>query len=184
MKTVRKILLILLAWIFLHIICTVIDGLIDRKESADIALVLGSKVNEDGTLSKRLEKRMECAVGLYDAGRVKKFVVSGGIGKEGFREGDKMKEYMVRNGVPDSAVIVDNNGKNTLQSVQNILAMQSDLHFNKVIVVSQYYHLTRTKMLFRKMGFGDVDSVSPSYFEWRDIYSLLREFVAFYAELI
>ncbi|WP_255352799.1 hypothetical protein [Pedobacter sp. Leaf194] len=40
---------------------------------ADLAVVLGSKVNEDGTLSVRLEKRMECVVNVYRSGRVKKY---------------------------------------------------------------------------------------------------------------
>jgi len=147
---------------------------------ADIAVVLGNKVNEDGTLSDRLEKRMECGLDLYRSGRVKKILVSGGLGKEGFFEGDKMKEYLIKNKVPDSVVTVDNYGNNTLATVKNTLKLQDSLEFKSIIVVSQYFHLTRTKMLFRKLHFVNVSSVSPQYFEFRDIYSLLREFVAFY----
>jgi vancomycin permeability regulator SanA len=183
MKPAKRILLILVTWLLLHIVCTAIDGLIDRKENADLALILGSKVNEDGTLSTRLEKRLDCGLGLYQDHRVPKLIVSGGNGKEGFREGDKMREYLLKKGVPDSCIIVDNEGNNTTQSVQNTLFLQPSLHYSKVIVVSQYYHLTRAKMLFRKLGLRDVDSASPYYFEWRDIYSLLREFAAFYVQL-
>lgn len=36
------------------------------------------------------------------------------------------------------------------------------------------------QVLFRKQHFKNVSSISPQYFELRDIYSLLREFVAYY----
>jgi vancomycin permeability regulator SanA len=171
---------ILLLWLCGHLIYITIDGLTDKNKHADIAVILGNTVNEDGTLSKRLEKRMECGLNLYRSGRVKKIVVSGGLGKEGFYEGDKMKEYLIKNKVPDSVIIVDNFGNNTLATVNNTLKLKDSLHFQSLIVVSQYFHLTRTKMLFRKQNFKNVSSVSPQYFEMRDLYSLLREFVAYY----
>lgn len=58
-------LITLLVWIVTHISYTLIDGLISYKEKADLAVVLGSKVNEDGTLSKRLTQRLECVLALY-----------------------------------------------------------------------------------------------------------------------
>ncbi|MDI9871901.1 YdcF family protein [Flectobacillus roseus] len=173
---------ILFSWVCGHLIFITIDGLTDKNNRADIAVILGNKVNEDGTLSERLEKRMECGLSLYHSGRVKKILVSGGLGKEGFYEGDKMKEYLIKNNVPDSVIILDNLGNNTLATVNNTLKLQDSLNFQSIIVVSQYFHLTRTKMLFRKKHFEDVSSVSPKYFEIRDIYSLLREFVAYYVE--
>lgn len=160
---------------------TIIDGLTDKKQQADIAVVLGNKVNEDGTLSKRLEERMECSINLYHDRRVKRILVSGGLGKEGFYEADKMKDYLVKNNIPDSVIIIDNFGSNTMATVDNTLKLKDSLNFQSIIVVSQYYHLTRTKMLFKKRQFYNTTSVSPKYFELRDIYSLLREFVAYYS---
>jgi len=173
-----------LSWFIVHSIVISIDGRIDKKLSADVAVILGSKVNEDGTLSERLQKRVECGVELYNAGRVKKIIVSGGFGKEGFFEGDKMRDYLIAKGIPDSVIVVDNKGDNTELTVKNTIALQHNLHFKSVIVVSQYFHVTRTKMLFRKYGFGNVSSVSPNYFEWRDFYSLIREFFGFYTQVL
>lgn len=179
-RTFKIFITILLLWLCGHLIYIIVDGLTDKNMHADIAVVLGNTVNEDGTLSERLEKRMECGLNLYRYGRVKKILVSGGLGKEGFYEGDKMKEYLIKNKVPNSVIIVDNFGNNTLATVNNTLKLKDSLHFQSLIVVSQYFHLTRTKMLFRKQHFENVSSVSPQYFELRDIYSLLREFVAYY----
>ncbi len=174
---------ILILWFLLHTVYTIVDGLSDDGKSVDVALILGSKVNVDGTLSVRLEKRLECGLKLYKNGRVKKIIVSGGLGKEGFYEGDKMQEYLLNKGVAEADIIVDNYGFNTNASVENAMKIKDSLNFRDIIVVSQYFHLTRTKMLFRKNDFDNVSSVSPKYFELRDIYSMFREFLAFYSEL-
>jgi uncharacterized SAM-binding protein YcdF (DUF218 family) len=79
-------------------------------------------------------------------------------------------------------IIVDNFGNNTTATVNNTLKLKDSLNIHSLIVVSQYFHLTRTKMLFRKRHFDNLSSVSPKYFEFRDIYSLLREFAAYYIE--
>lgn len=169
-------------WFLVHSVFITIDGLSDNKKAADIALILGNKVNQDGTLSERLVNRLDCGVALYRAKRVSKIIVSGGLGKEGFYEGDKMKAFLRLNGVPDSSIIVDNFGNNTAASVDNTLKLRDSLHFNSVIAVSQYFHLTRIKMLFRKRNFNNINTVSPGYFEIRDFYSLVREFGAYYTE--
>lgn len=180
-----KLLFILfIAWFLVHSMFITIDGLNDDKKSGDVAVILGSKVNEDGSLSERLEKRLECGLQLYKNGRVKKIIVSGGLGKEGFYEGDKMKAYLVEKGIPETLIIVDNFGNNTLATVENTIKLKKKLNFKSIIVVSQYFHVTRTKMLFKKKGFKTISSVSPNYFETRDFYSILREFAAFYTELI
>lgn len=173
-------LIIVLIWFVVHIAYTITDGLSNNGKNADIAVIPGSKVNEDGTLSERLEKRMQCGLTLYQSGRVKKIIVSGGLGKEGFYEGQKMKDYLLSKQVPDSLIIVDDKGNTTLATVENTLKLKDSLKFESLIVVSHYFHVTRTKKLFRKKGFQNVSSVSPMYFELRDFYSLFREFVAYY----
>lgn len=179
-KSLKLLSILFFLWFSIHIIYIIIDGNKDEGKSADIAVILGTTVNTDGTLSERLEKRMECGLKLYQDGRVKKIIVSGGLGKEGFLEGDKMKDYLLGKGMPDSLVIVDNKGNNTTATVANTLQMKDSLHYNSIIVVSQYFHLMRTKMLFKKGGFENVSSVSPDYSEYRDFYSLFREFFAYY----
>ncbi|MDQ0594683.1 vancomycin permeability regulator SanA [Chryseobacterium ginsenosidimutans] len=179
-KICKVIASIFVAWFIIHSLYIVIDGVYDQKKSGDLAVILGSKVNENGTLSKRLEKRLESGIELYRNHRIKRILVSGGLGKEGFYEGDKMREFLLLKGIPDSLIIIDNHGDNTRATVENTLQLRSKLNFNSIIVVSQYFHVTRTKKLFKDQGFENVTSVSPDYFEWRDLYSILREFPAYY----
>lgn len=183
-KKIKLVILLFTTWFLVHSIFITIDGLKDDEKSGEVAVILGSKVNEDGSLSERLEKRLECGLQLYKNDRVKQIIVSGGLGKEGFYEGDKMKAFLVEKGVPETLVIVDNFGNNTSATVDNTIKLKKKLNIKSIIVVSQYFHLTRTKMLFKKRGFNNISSASPNYFEIRDFYSILREFAAYYTELI
>ena len=172
----------LILWVVGHVTYTIFDGVTDEKKSADVAVILGNKVNQDGTLSKRILKRLERGIEIYNAKRVDLLIVSGGLGKEGHYEAEIMKTHLVKSGVSEEDILVDNYGINTRATVDNILAFRDSLKFKSVIVVSQYFHLTRTKKLFRNRGFTDVSGVSPQYFEFRDMYSLMREFIAFYTQ--
>lgn len=61
-----------------------IDGLRDKKTKAAIGIVLGNKINPDGSPSERLQERLNKSIQLYRADRIQMILVSGGFGKEGF----------------------------------------------------------------------------------------------------
>lgn len=184
LRKVKITLVVLAAWVVTHVLFSTLDGLQDNQQRADIAVILGNKVNEDGTLSERLAHRLACGLVLYRSGRVPRLLVSGGLGKEGFEEGTKMHDYLRAHGVPEAAIIVDNAGNTTQQTVRNTMQLQPALHFRRVLVVSQFYHISRTKLLFRQAGITEINGASPRYFELRDSYSLLREFGAYYQALL
>jgi vancomycin permeability regulator SanA len=173
----------LAVWLLVHTRCITWDGLHNSQQRADIAVILGNKVNEDGTLSECLTQRLACGLALYRAGRLGAAAGKWRAG-EGSYEGDKMREYLRAQGVPDSVITVDNQGSSTQQTVRSTLRLRPKLRFRSLLAVSQLYHLSRTKMLFRQAGFAAVSGASPWYFEWRDIYSLMREFGAYYEELV
>jgi len=54
-----------------------------------------------------------------------------------------------------------------------------------VVAVSQYYHLTRTKLALRRFGVADVHGAhAPIELELREPWSLLRELVGYYRYLL
>jgi len=175
---------LLAVWVLVHTVLITYDGLRSSQQRTDLGVVLGNKVNEDGTLSERLTQRLACGLALYRSGRVRRRLVSGGLGKEGFYEGSKMRDYLRAHGVPDSVIVVDNAGNTTQQTVRNTVRLRARLHIRSAVVVSQFYHISRTKLLFRQAGFAEVSGASPVYFEWRDLYSLAREFAAYYYALL
>lgn len=176
--------LIPLIWFIIHVALVTSDGLSDDYIKADVALIYGNKVNETGEMSDRLKARVDKGLELYQSKVVSKIIVSGGLGIEGFYEAQVMKKYLVKKGVPDSLVIVDDEGNDTYASTINYVALSKVHKFKSVVVVSQFYHISRAKMTLRRKGVQEVSGAHADYFEWRDNFSLVREFLAYYKYLI
>src|SRR6187402_1531851 len=64
----------------------VISGLRDDVAQADVALVLGNKVEVDGQPSPRLRARLDETLLLYRSGYFPAIITSGGLGREGYDE--------------------------------------------------------------------------------------------------
>lgn len=173
----------LFIWFIIHTAFIVIDGLNDELKPVDIAVVLGNKVENNGQPSERLKARLDKSVELYDGGYYTFIIVSGGIGKEGFDEAKVMRSYLIDKGIPENKIIEDNNGYNSYMTAQNTSKIMDELKFDSVMIITQYFHISRTKLAFRKMDIEEVYSAHAEIFEFRDIYSIIREFPAYYKYL-
>ncbi len=187
-KNIKKILLyifgILFIWFTIHIIVITTDGLNDELGVCDAAVVLGNKVELNGNPSKRLQGRLDKAIELYEKNYFEYVIVSGGIGKEGFDEAVVMKEYLVEKGIADKKVIIDSFGYNSYMTAKNTKVIMNDRGFKSIMIITQFYHISRTKLAFEKVGVGNVYSAHASYLDIRDIYSVVREFFAYYKYLL
>ncbi|HKQ99342.1 MAG TPA: YdcF family protein [Pyrinomonadaceae bacterium] len=162
----------------------VIDGLSDEIGAADVAIVLGSKVEAGGVPSTRLRARLDKALELYRQGLFPEIIVSGGTGDEGFDEAAVMKGYLVREGVPEERIHVDSGGANTYLTAQNSSRMMKERGWQSALVISQYFHISRTKLALRRSGVSTVFSAHADLFEFRDIYSTVREVFGYGAYLL
>lgn len=69
-------------------------------------------------------------------------------------------------------------------TAKNTKAIMDDMNFNSATIISQFYHISRTKLAFKKVGLDHVNTAHAKYFELRDVYSLVREFFAYYKYLL
>lgn len=178
----RKILLasLLLAIVSISSLAALIrSGLNDQLGKADTALVLGNTVNPDGSPSPRLKARLDKAAALYRDGYFPKIVVSGATGKEGVPEGTAMKKYLIQAGLPEDAIIVDDQGVDTFASARKTAEILRAQNAKSVLVVTQYFHIPRSKLALSKFGISPIYNAHANYFEARDIYSVLREVPAY-----
>lgn len=127
-------------------------GLTDYRRPAEVIVVLGAKVYEDGTPSEALAERVATGVELYRQGYSKKLLVSGGIGREGHDEAAVMKRLAVRMGVAEGDVVEDNQGNNTEATLVNAKAWLEARGGGRALVVSHYHHLPRVKLLGLRRG--------------------------------
>jgi vancomycin permeability regulator SanA len=175
---------VMIVWFILHTTIILIDGINDELANVDVAVVLGNKVELDGQPSNRLQARLDKAVDLYEEGYFKNIIVSGGVGKEGFDEANVMKQYLVDQGIPIEVIIEDSNGYNSYMTAENSKAIMEELNLESVMVITQYFHITRSKLAFQKLGFKEVYGAHAEIVELRDVYSIIREFPAYYKYIL
>ena len=155
-------------------------GLRDQLATADLAVVPGNTVQTDGTPSKRLQARLDTAIKLFKAGQCKAILVSGATGEEGLDEATVMKAYLLKQGVPETAVYTDSHGINTFETARYTAQLLKQKGWNSTILVSQFFHMARFQLAMKKFGVPTAGHVHADYFELRDIYSLTREVFAYF----
>ena len=146
---------------------------IDKKY--DCILVLGAGVRADGTPSHMLEDRLRGAVALYEAGVSDVLLLSGDNSGEDYDEVSAMVKYCLEHGVPENAIVRDDIGFSTSESVYNTVIT---LGYRDILVVTQEYHLYRSMYMIKRMG-ADADGFATDYRAYSmQIKRDVREYVA------
>ncbi len=181
MRTLKLISLFAFSCILLAAGAIVVTGLNDEIADADVIIVPGNTVAPDGTPSPRLRARLDVAVSLFHDHRAPIIFVSGGEGREGFDEAVAMFDYLSRNGVPLSAIVKDSLGADTAATARNAGSYMRANKPSSAIVATQYFHVARTKLALQRNGIHVANTAHARYMEWRDLYSIPREVVAYAA---
>ncbi len=161
-------------------------GTTDYRRPADVVVVLGARVYASGQPSPLLADRIRTAVDLYRSGLAPNLIMSGGDGVDGFNEARVMRDVAIEGGVDPAAIIVDPRGNSTEATVTNVMAIlaartAAPLH-ERVIVVSQAYHLPRIQLAFSNVGFDVLTVPAAEVQPIRELPLLmLREVPAFWA---
>ena len=154
------------------------------QKGASIIIVLGSGVNKDGTVSRDFKARLDAGIEYHEenGGTI---VVTGKKGRdEPIAEAVVAKDYLIKKGVKESDIRVDDQSKNTHENILNAYNLTKDIENRKTVIVSSCFHLFRANFIAHKIGFDDV-SLKPSIGH----YSILlhyyaREFFAFVKDFI
>jgi|SRR5579859_2398683 len=136
-------------------------------------LVLGTgKLIEKGRVNQHFVRRVDAAAALYHAGKVKRLILSG---NKWYDEPMEMKRALLERGVPESAMVLDNYGSRTLDSV---VRARDVFKCGKLTVISERFHDYRALFLCRYYGI-DAIAYAPKYlpFRWM-IHSTVRECLA------
>ena len=134
--------------------------------SADVIVVMGA-AQYDGTPSAMLEGRLRNALELYRAGRATVIAVTGGK-QEGdrFTEAATSRRWLTDNGVPKSAIIEENKGRSTWESLENLAPMLRDKSLQTVIVSTSRWHAQRSVLTLRELGITAMPSGTSGTMGW------------------
>jgi vancomycin permeability regulator SanA len=180
-KLLLRIAVLLVVWFAASAFAIVWDGLHDDAQAADVAIVLGNEVRASGQPSARLQSRLDKTVELYRQGLFQEVIASGGIDERGVDEAAVMKAYLVQHGVASDHIQTDNLGANTFLTAKNAAQIMREKHLESALVISQYFHISRSKLALKRFGIAPVYTAHANFFEWRDLYSTAREVVGFYS---
>ncbi|WP_229679916.1 SanA/YdcF family protein [Saccharopolyspora thermophila] len=117
--------------------------------ATEVALVLGAGVRWDGVPSRILQGRLNVARALYEAGKVRRIIVSGSPESRGYSEPVVMRHHLVSHGVPPSAVVLDESGVDTWRSCRRAA---EEFGLRQVTVVTTRFHVRRAVALCRRLG--------------------------------
>ena len=145
--------------------------------AAGVALVLGTApIGPEGGPNRYFVYRLDAAVALWKAGKVKYFIVSGSGG-----EPEAMRTGLVERGVPEHVIYRDPQGYRTWDSV---LRARDVFGQKRLIIVSQRFHLDRALFIARREGIDavglaarDVDMPYSIFTELRRYPSALRAYL-------
>ena len=117
--------------------------------SAPVAVVFGAGLQKDGTPSPVLKDRVTAAVQLYQAGKVKKLLMSGDNRFVDYNEPASMRDYALSQGVPEEAIVLDFAGRRTYDTCYRA---RDIFGLDDILVVTQKFHLPRA--IFTCSGMG------------------------------
>ncbi len=130
-------------------------------KNADCIIVLGGKINPDGSPSNTLKYRLDAALHAYNQGRAPVIIACGGQGTdENEPEARAMKRYLLQKGVPESRIYEDASYKNTIENLKNACAIMSVLNFKTAVIATTDYHMPRARLIAKRLGIKT--SAAPS----------------------
>lgn len=180
----------ILAYIECILIATMIVSLHAARHvpafDKDHILILGCRINNDGTLTKLLSGRADRALEFAkmqkeSAGKDITFVPSGGKGSdEIISEAEAVKNYLMDKGVPEDRIITEDKSENTFENIRNsvkLIREKDGGEASKIAFSTTNYHVFRAGLLAWKQGIKmeGIGSKTKRYF-W--INAFVREFIA------
>ncbi|MFM2308010.1 MAG: hypothetical protein RLY87_130 [Chloroflexota bacterium] len=126
---------------------------IDQTQPADAAIVLGAAVWA-GSPSPVLSARLAHALDLFQKKQVNYIIVTGGTGTgDDLSEAEAGARFLIENGVPAANILLEREGRSTYQSMQAAALLAAPLRLQRVLLVSDPFHMLRSLKMAQDLGF-------------------------------
>jgi uncharacterized SAM-binding protein YcdF (DUF218 family) len=127
-------------------------GQADERRPVDVIVVLGA-AQYDGRPSPQLAARLDHALELYQQGLAPQVFVTGGKQPaDRFTEAQSSARYLEDRGVPGSAILREDQGRNSWQSLSAVATQVKASGKHSVLLVSDPYHSARIKGIAEELG--------------------------------
>jgi uncharacterized SAM-binding protein YcdF (DUF218 family) len=144
-------------------------AMVSSEVSADAAIVLGAAV-WDGEPSPVFEARINHAINLYQQGRVKVLVFTGGKGLgDQMAESEVAKRYAMRHGVAEQRIYCETTSHITYKNLWGARMIMAREGLRHALLVSDPLHMRRAMRMAEDLGLEVYASPTPTtrYKTWR-----------------
>jgi uncharacterized SAM-binding protein YcdF (DUF218 family) len=133
---------------------------LDQARPAESIVVLGA-AQYDGHPSPVLRARLDHAVDLWNHHMARIVILTGGRGfGDTTSEAAVSRSYVKKRGIPDTAILLDSEGRTTRASLLAVSRLLSNRGMKTAILVSDPFHMLRLWVLSRR--FGIIPYTSPT----------------------
>ncbi|HEY0723734.1 MAG TPA: YdcF family protein [Pyrinomonadaceae bacterium] len=127
-------------------------GARDRARPSDAIVVLGA-AQYVGRPSPVLRARLDHALDLWQRGLAPRLIFTGGTGVgDTTSEAAVSRIYALKHGVPDTAILMENEGRTTRESLAAVSAIMHARQMRTAILVSDPFHMLRLRILSTQYG--------------------------------
>jgi uncharacterized SAM-binding protein YcdF (DUF218 family) len=171
----------LLAWLTLIAYQIYLQSNIDEARAADVIVIMGA-AEYRGRPSPVLRARIDHALDLYRKRLAPRMLTTGGAGGDPvYTEGEVARKYLIRQGVPSEAILVETVAESTMHSTTIAAEMMRRMNLKSCIVVSDGYHIFRTKKMLEFRGLDVYGSPRPSAPRgtWREKWLFFRQAIGY-----
>jgi len=144
--------LVLLGYYVVSLLQVWSTGKSDQARPVDVIVVLGA-AQYDGEPSPQLAARLDHVAELWPRELAPVVVTTGG-GRPGdrFTEAQASASYLAERGVPESAILLENDGSTTFESMENVAAELEQRGLDRVLIVTDPYHALRSRLIAEEAG--------------------------------
>lgn len=118
----------------------------------DVIVVLGASVWPGGRASPALARRVRHAADLFHAGVAARVLATGGHGRHLPTEAEVMARLLREAGVPAAALLLETQARTTFESALFCRRLLAAHGLERVLIVTDAWHLRRSLMVFRGLG--------------------------------
>ena len=118
-----------------------------------VAIIFGAGLWRDGSPTPILQDRVETGARLFFDGKVEKLLMTGDNSLVEYNEPEAMRQYALKLGVPESAIVLDYAGRRTYDSCYRAKEI---FRVTEAILITQKFHLARALFLCNALGLDGI----------------------------
>lgn len=169
MRVVLLLLAVVVLWLAGDLAYVVVGAETDYAVPADVIIVLGcNPYAPRGGPSICLSARGHHAAELYHRGLAERIIVTGGYVENGPTEASVMLRVLTSEGVPESAVVLEEQAHNTIQNIGYSKEIMQRNGWATAILVTEPYHIKRATLIAQDAGLHVYPSPAVDSPLWRN----------------